>query len=227
MTSYAAPAELRTQIDKSGNTGSSSDTNLQILLDAATAAIDQYCGRPDGFTADTSASARVFVGRGQPWLYIPECTAITALAVKDSVSDDDYTAWASDDYIAASGSYENPDYNSTPYTLLIVDPDGTGGYADFTNGYTRGLRGFRPTSTLRAKPTVQVTAKWGYSTTAPASVKQACLIIASRYFKRGESAWADAAASGELGQLMYRQGIDPEAKQLLTRLCKPNLGLGI
>jgi hypothetical protein len=215
MAAYATAAELRTQIDKTGTTGTGSDANLLILLNAASDAINKYCNRLDGFDASDTASARVYSSKGRPYLYIDECVEITALAAKDSVTDTTYTAWAADDYIKASGSYEDPDYNSTPYTLLIIDPEGTGGHSHFTDGAAH----------LRVRPTVQVTAKWGYSATPPDAVKQACLTQAARWFKRGESAWADAAATTELGAIMYRKSLDPDVQMMLTRYRKPALGL--
>ena len=216
---YCTIAELRTQIDlNETESGPASDAALELIINAVTAAFNVYCNRPDGFVASETATARTFAGQGDPWLYIDECAAITSVAVKDSPSDDDYTAWAADDWIAFTGGHDYPDYNSTPYNGLIVDPDGTGGYAVFTSGRFGYSRGFRPTGTgVRVKPTVQVTAKWGYSLTVPADIRQACITESARWFKQGEGAWGDALASADLGKLMHVADLSPTVKRLLAR----------
>lgn len=220
MTTYCSTAELATQIGLTiEGSGSASATALGILIAAAQQAIDNFCNRPDGFIALTTATARVFAGRGKPWLYIDECTEVTAVAVKDAISDTSYTAWASDDYNEFSGGHEFPNYNRPPYTGLLVNPYGTGGYSYFISGATGGSQGWPDPPTgageIRYLPTVQVTAKWGYATTVPDVIKQACITQAARWFKRGEASWADALASGDMGQLMYRQALDPDLKMML------------
>jgi len=215
---YCDIDQLKTQIDLTLTDGAAGDVALQRIIDSVSAAIDTYCNRPDGFVASDTATARTFAGRGDPWLYIDECAAITSVAVKDSPTDDDYTAWANNDWIAFSGGHDDPDYNRTPYTGLIVDPDGTGGYAVFTSGKFGYSRGFRPTGTgLRIKPTVRVTAKWGYALIVPDDIRQACIIEAARWYKQGEGAWGDALANADLGKLMHVADLSPTVKRILAR----------
>jgi len=45
--------------------------------------------------------------------------------------------------------------------------------------------------------------------------QQAAVTQASRAFKRGQQAFADAGASGELGQLMYVKRLDPDVEAIL------------
>jgi hypothetical protein len=91
--SYATISELRLQIDKTGSTGPSSTPALQLLLDAATEAIDSVTNHPDGFVSLTTATARVYPGSGKAYQFIDECTSITTVAVKESISGATYTAW--------------------------------------------------------------------------------------------------------------------------------------
>ncbi len=66
------------------------------------------------------------------------------------------------DVFPARGAPENPQYNQTPYDLLIIGSNAA--YDHFTSGSYTGRRGFRPYRTgQRATPTVKVTARWGYS----------------------------------------------------------------
>nr|NIP86512.1 hypothetical protein [Planctomycetales bacterium] len=180
-------------------------------------------------------TARYYVGSGGPFQWIDECAAVSAVAVKDAASDDEdsYTSWTvgtvgsttSADVFPASGDPRYPDYNSTPYTFLIVGANGD--YSTFTSGEYTSRGGFRPTSTVsRGVQTVQVTAQWGYSETIPADIKLANLMWAARLYKRAQSAMADTLASPDFGTLLYQQSLDPDIKQLLLagRYVKPATG---
>lgn len=225
MASYATIAELRLQIDKTGATGTGDPANLQLLLDAATKAIDRFCNRPDGFVALAVGVARVYNGSGGPYQFIDECVSISQVSVKDSPTETSYSPWASTDWVAFCGSPEDPDFNRPPYDAIMVSAGGT--FSHFTSGKFVTRRGFEPDSTVsRGTPTVQVTAKWGYASTCPDQIKEACLITASRWFKRGESAWADAMAPASFGTLMFTKEIDPDVKMILSmgRFVKPVVG---
>jgi hypothetical protein len=193
---YATVKELRYHI---GKTVQTDDWELAQLLDAAARAINRFCNRPDGFVADPTATARTFSGSGQAVQRIDECYAVTTVAVKDSATDDTYTAWGTGDWIAFSGDPEDPDFNSTPFTWLMIDP--TGDETVFTSGLYTWRRGFRPSGRMRRRgtPTVQVTGRWGYADAPPADIKIANLMQAARWYKRLQSSMADAAASLELG----------------------------
>src|SRR5512139_729997 len=119
MANYCTAAELRTQIEKTGTTGAATDAALGVIIEAASRTIDRHCNRPDGFVALAVATARYYNGMDKPYLMIDECTSVTALAVKDSPSDTTYTAWATTDYQVCSGDPGDPDWNSTPYNMIM------------------------------------------------------------------------------------------------------------
>ena len=222
-TTYATAAELRTQINKSVSTGTATDAALLLILQAASDAIDRECNRPDGLIADSVATVRTYSGSGKTFMLIDECVSITTVAVKDSPTDTAYVTWASTDWIPFSGDAERPNYNQLPYTGVLIDP--TGDYDIFTSGYFSTMRGFRPvTSYGRGVPTVQITARWGYSTTVPPIIKQATLAQAAQWLKRGEAAWADTVATAELGPAPYMT-LSREIKAMITdaRLIRPSL----
>ena len=64
--------------------------------------------------------------------------------------------------------------------------------------------------------TVKVTAKWGYATSVPSTIKTATMMQAARWYKRFQSAMADVVADAALGTLLYRQELDPDVKMLLV-----------
>ena len=219
---YAVAADLRARINK---TSVADDAILTAIIAAAERNINRACNRPDGFVALAIATARKYSGSGRTYQWIDECVAISKVEVKDSPTDAVYATWGAGDYLAGSGDVKDPNYNSLPYVFLISDP--TGDYSLFTSGGYSFMRGFPPEGEeTRGVPTVQVTARWGYAATVPDDIREACLMQAARWYKRFEGAMADALASAELGQLLYRQSLDPDIRRILIdgRYTKPSIG---
>lgn len=206
---YATVTELRAELGK-GVTDD--DTVLVRLLDAATRNIDDFCNRPDGFAADTTASARLYMGNNQEFIRVDEFIAVTLVRVKPAATSS-YETWTSADYMACAGDRRFPDYNPTvkgkPYTALRVDPNG-----DYSIFYAD-----------TQYPTVEVTARWGYASSAPPTIKTACIMQAVRWYKRLKSGMSDTLASVDAGQLMYTRTLDPDIQRLLRdgRYIRPQL----
>jgi hypothetical protein len=234
-TLYCTLAELRAQIDKQGTTKApDTDPALNLIVRAASRAIDKYCNREPGwFIADTEASARYYSGTGKAYQYIDENIDVSAVAVKDSATDDEdsYTDWTvgvwgtttDADVFPATGDPKYPNMNTTPYTLLLIGLSGN--YSQFPSGRFTSLRGFRPEVNFNyGVPTVKVTAKWGYAEAAPWNITQAALIQSARMYKRGEGTWADAIANPETGILRFAQALDPDVRVMLDQMRSPSLG---
>lgn len=227
MTDYCSVATLKAAIQK---TGAGDDAVLALLVTAASRAIDRFCNRPDNFfVAGGTASARLFSGSGDGVLWIdPAAVAPTLVEAKDSPSDSTFASWAATDWTAASGDPDDPDFNTTPYELLLIAPGGS--YSHFPSGAASRMRGFRPDTDRDARrtgaPVIRVTARWGYATAVPAQIEQACLTLAARWYKRGQSAWADTVAGGDMGSLQYRKALDPDVQMMLAlgRFKKPAIG---
>jgi hypothetical protein len=233
MPIYATTAEVKQDINMISG---SDDATLGRLLRAATQKIDQLCNRPDGFIATTVASQRFYSGTGKTWMPIDECTEITGVAAKDSITDTAYVAWdvpttnlAGDgDYVAARGDWRFPDYNGLPFTLLLIDPNGD--ESVFTGGRYAGTTGLIPIGTFernaRGLPTVRVTARWGYANEVPPDIKQAAIMQVGRWYKRIQSSMADTLASPDLGTLLFRLSLDPDIKGIIIdgRYVRPPVG---
>ena len=204
--SYTTIARMRAEIDK---LSAADDATIQFIIDAASATIDRVCNRPEGFVALALAAARIYPGNGDDWQYIDECVDVTLVRVKESATDT-YTTWLATDYLKCTGDRRYPDFNSLPYTALLIDPNG-----DYALWYKDGNY-----------PTVEITAKWGFAVVTPPDIEQATIITVARAFKRGQSGWSDVLASGELGMLLYRAAMDPEVKNILIqgRYVKPVVG---
>jgi hypothetical protein len=224
---------------KSETTTTDSDetakATVERLITGASRGIDHYCNCPDDFfVAIDTATTRYYVGSGKTYQLIDECVVVAAVAVKDSASDDEdaYDAWTvgvvgtttDADCFPASGDPAYPDYNSTPYNLLILGSNTT--ESNFTSGTYSHRGGFRPTTLItRGVPTVEVSARWGYATTVPPDIRTACTMIVEREYKRLAGGMSDALASGELGQIIY-VGQDPDVERILKhgRYIKPATG---
>lgn len=229
---YATVTELKNRLNID-TTDATRDGVLNALLNAASGAIDGYCNRPDGFVADAVASARYYAGSGTPLQMIDECTQITTVSVKDTATDTSYTDWttpttdfSSDgDWIPFAGSSDDPQFNRLPYTGIMTDP-ASGSYDTFTSGKFSTRGGFRPSSGVaRNIPTVKVTARWGYADVVPDNVREACIVQAARWYKRGEGSWNDSIATAEFGQMQYRKVLDPDLQAMLmeARLVRPSV----
>lgn len=227
MTDYTTAEAVRERIKK---VSANDDAVIGLVITAMSRMIDRYCNRPDGyFKAATTATARLYMGSGKPTQRIDDCVEITAVAVKESVTDTTYTTWAADDYLPYRGDERNPDFNGLPYTGLMVLT--TGDQTVFTAGIGRALVGFPPrqlqeTVAYTGEPTVRVTAKWGYAVDVPAQIEQACIVEVARAFKRGESAFQDATAGEGFGALIYQQELDKSTKAILVsgRFVRPSVG---
>jgi hypothetical protein len=198
-TSYASLTEL-----KEGMNFPLSDTAknsaMQLCLDAAAAVIDRVCNRPDGFVA-SAAAAREFYGTDKDYVYIGDCIAVTLVKSRSTVSE----AWTdiTSTWEAFAGDACEP-VDRLPYTGVIRH---SGTFPKYRH------------------KSLQITAQWGYAATVPMQITQATIMQAARWFKRSESAWADAAANGELGALLYRKPMDPDIENILKngRLVRPSI----
>lgn len=209
MVAYASAQDLRDRLEKTSN---ATDTVLLEILTAASQSLDLLCNRPDGFVALSTAAARIYAGLGRAYIITDEFMAATLVAVKESPDDTAYTSWVQTDWVAFAGGPENPDFNSSPKNGIMVLSSGN--YANFLSGmYAKSHR----------VPTVQITAKWGYVTACPPVIKSATIAQAARWWKRYQTAWADAVGTGDFGILLYRKALDPDIQQMVvaTRLIRP------
>lgn len=195
----------------------SHDAVLELFLSAAEDTIDLYCARPDGFLAPDSGTVRKYVGRGKPWLMIDECVAVEEVEVKASPTGA-YTAWEASDWELAGGDPRRPDFNTTPYDLLLVATGGN--YTSFTSGVFNRLSPWKGDIAIGQEqlttPTVRVTARWGYAASVPNQVKMATVAQASIWYKRGQSANTGRVGSNDLGELTFPKTLDPTVKMMLT-----------
>jgi hypothetical protein len=187
---YATVAELRSYVGiPAGDT--TDDTLLTLALDASTEAIDAYAGRK--FTADAAAVTRYYTAISSDLVRIDGIQTTTDLAV--AVDDD------------GDGTYETTLTRDTDYRL--EPPNAPADGRPWTGLAAFGTRRF-PTRSRAGR----VTARFGW-TTVPAAVKQACLLQASRLFKRKDAPFG-IAGSLEMGsEMRLLAALDPDVQAVL------------
>jgi hypothetical protein len=176
---------------------STDDTNLTAAAAASCVWVQKTCGRSFEVTNSGSESARVYRPRSATLVITDDFSSTSNLVVKTDAGDD--------------GNYETTLTYNTDY---IVEP--LNGLED---GLTQAYRKVRCVSwlfpTCNIRPSVQVTARWGW-TAVPDAVKQAALIEGARLFRRRTSPEGISQGFGDYGGVPIRQREDPDALALLN-----------
>jgi len=179
---YASLEQLKARLNI---TTTGDDELLQDALESASREIDKHCGRR--FYADAAATARTYYPDNCDQVTVDDFYETAALVVKTDGGDD--------------GTYETTLTLNTDFFLMPL-----GGIVDGESG--------RPYNKLVAtaagrfpvwgrRPSVQVTAKWGWSA-VPRPVYLACLIMAQANYKLKDTSFG-AAGVGDLGIVTVRQ----------------------
>jgi hypothetical protein len=212
---YATAAEVKAQIDKSGNSGAGTTANFEIIIAAVSRNIDDICNRPMGFKAIDTATAKYYASKGGDYLFIDECVAVESVSEKSSPSAATYDLLDAEDWLAFAGSTSEPNFNKTPYNGIMRSSAGNSfGRSSYWQGRFK-----------RSLPTIKVMAKWGYAVNVPGPIKEVCIVETVRIWKRAQSAFADALAPIDMGQLAYVKQMDPITKNMLIdgRFVRPRV----
>ena len=174
---------------------SSENTAIDNAIAAADAEIDQITGRT--FVVPSGATAKTFILYDDYTLYVDDVAQLTGLVVKEDTNLDgtyDTTLTITTDYVV--------DGNSAPYRVIKrVDGD----------MWPRDRYG---------RPTVEVTAFYGYGMAVPDQIKQCSLVIAARLYQRRSSPLGFQACSVDVGFVRISR-TDPEVIALLRGLKIP------
>lgn len=168
------------------------DSRLETAIEAASRMIEAECRRK--FTPDTSATARMFYPLTSTVVFVDDVSSTSGLVVKTDPGDD-----GTYDVTVASTDYQLEPLNGTrdgitwPYTTIIAVESTTW------------------PSTRR--PSVQVTAKWGWPT-VPTDIEQACLVQSVALFKAADAPFG-ATGTIDGGVLRIRSALHPTAAALV------------
>lgn len=167
------------------------DVLFETRIEEASRVIEDYCNRR--FYADSSATARLFVATESTTVVVDDISTTSGLVVKvDSAGDGTYaTTLTSADFQAEP---LNAISRGVPITRIVTTSSGR-----------------LPTTSAPAG--VQVTARWGWPA-VPTPVQSACVLLAGRLVKRGDSLLG-VAGFGDLGAITVRS-IDPDVQRMLA-----------
>jgi len=168
------------------------DALIENSINAASRMIDQYCNRY--FYSGQAGEVRYFKANDAYNCWIDDCQSITELRTAQSNPITYNQIWAS------------TDFQTIPANTLA-----NGAYQPIT-GLTAVYNYFFPT--WQESNLVQVTGLFGWPS-VPEPVKFACIIQASRLFKRLESPLGVAGVS-DIGIMRVGSNIDGDVAQLIN-----------
>jgi len=184
---YTSPSEVKQYL---GIEGIDWDGVLQDMIKAASAVIDKFCRRT--FVVTDTDETRSFDAWGKARLRIDDLRSITSLKV-DTYGDGSFgTELTSGDYLLQPA-------NKTPKLWIELRPTNTK-IAKFP----------------KFKQCVEITGLWGYGDSIPDPIKQACIMLVGRWFKRKDTAFASELSNPELGQMVVYRQLDPDVKLQLV-----------
>ena len=187
---YTTVAEVKQYL---GIAEATDDALLRAMIAAAQKAIDLYCRRT--FEADTDSTryfdySEEYIDGYDLWLDEDLC-AITTVTNGDGV-------------VVASNERTTVPRNETPYykIRILSDADVYWTYDD------------------EWMDAISIVGRWAYSTEAPADVAQACVRLASNYFRAKDAPLTDVTAI-EAGVVIKTPGMPADVKMMLRPYVKP------
>lgn len=193
---YATLAALKSAI---GVSDTQDDTDLEAAIEAASRQIDAHCGRGRKFWQDASVVARKYNPTSAVRVITADISTLTGLIVKVDTSDDgtfDTTLAISTDFQVEPVNAD-AEYPVQPWTSIRL-LDGT------LSSFTRLASG---------RPSVEVTAKYGWSA-VPDAVERACVIQARSIFKAQDTTFGSFQLSMD-GQPQRVPALDPMTRAQL------------
>jgi len=195
MAPYVSQEEFKATLNMTGE--SYADADISLALTAASGAVDAHCGRS---FAKTDTETRVYLPARPSYVPIDDLVEITSV-------ESDGVVWDPDSYtlLPHNAPLENRPYEAIklPYdsvvNLLVPDEpmDGPG-----------------------PQSVVKVEGKFGWPA-VPDGVKQATVMLASRFLKRAREAPFGVAGIGGDGIAVRVTVTDPDIQMLLAPFVKP------
>lgn len=178
------------------------DSLVELAIEAASRDIDNHCDRSFYAYNGGTATARVFAATDPLLLRVDDIASTTDLVIKtdDDVDGTFETTWTTDDYQLEPLNAFVPGIGDHPYTQIRVKPNGTHTWPVYAE-----------------QALVQITAKWGWTTT-PTAIKQACLAQMAAVYKSPEAAFGVADVA-EFGPVPVR-ALHPTAARLISHFRK-------
>ena len=177
-----------------GISGSTDDARLELAIEAASRAIDMECSRRFFTVSET----RYFQATSPLRVDLDDDLLTVTEIATDTTGMRDYSAFTVNDY--------ELEPVTAPFRQVYISP--------------KSARAF-PINERRG---VRINAAWGYCATGsqPQAITRACLILATRYFKRKDAAFG-VLGTPELGFVRVTSK-DPEVRALLQPYRRYEMG---
>lgn len=188
---YATLAEYKAYTVSRGQTATTDaadDAVIEYIIEGASRLIDTYTGR----TFYGRSGTHYYNAPNEKTLYIEDDDLISITTLTNG-----------DGTVISSNDYKLLPLNKSPKYAIYLEPGSNLAWEADDDGDSVG--------------TISINGVWGYSSTAPHDVRQACLIIAlSEYMRRfGENVTATATVTGA-GVVLTPQGMPRNAAELLN-----------
>lgn len=203
MADYCSTSDIKAEMPDSvlaSTTDTTYDTAIGTFITAASRLIDKEVGREPNWFSSTDEETRYYDGSGEVVQEIDECHTLTSVSVSEQglTSSSGYTDWTLDtDFYVWPYNYADL---GIPFTRLIADFNGDG------------------TNFPRFRKAIKVVGQFGYSSTPPEDIKQACKIQTMRWFARAKQMFQDGGGGTQTGQLIYSKytsALDPDIEEIL------------
>ena len=197
-TQYVDKADLKTYL---GLSGTAQDTNIDNAINGASRQIDKFCDRR--FWQDETVQVKYYNPTNDFYLIVDDISTTTGLIVQLDTTDD--------------GTYDTTLTLDTDYILKPINPQ-IHKISDTTYYYPQNeLHIIATRSSERFDPliikNVKITAKFGWSK-VPEAISQACLIQATRLFKRKDTPF-NVMGNEQTGTIELFNKFDVDARELI------------
>lgn len=199
---YVTLAELKVYMGQTGGAAQANDSELTDAIASATSEINRHCNRQ--FNQASTATARLYKPSTMRVVKVDDFWTTASLLVEtDPGGTNDFSQqWTANDYELSPVNGIVDGELGWPYNKLRT-----------AGGFYFPLYGGVP---YRRENTVRITAKWGWEA-VPASVKQACKILAHETWKLRDVPFGVAGVSGVAGGYVMRVRDNPLAARKLAK----------
>lgn len=192
---YCTLQELKDHLASSGDATftTNDDANMEIAIEAVSRVIDSITGTNYYGVAET----RYFTARFGDLLYVDDLISITTLKADEDYDGVYETTWTTTDYILEprNARVKANASDREPYRQIRTNWNG-----DYVfPGYDHAI---------------EIVGTWGYTTVAPAPIKQATLLAAHRMYKRKDSIFG-VAGTPQLGVTIVQAKVQQDSDIML------------
>lgn len=196
---YATLAEARAELGITSVSDTTDDAVIERVVQQVSRAIDQWTGRR--FYAATQT--RYFTARRCDRLLVDDLLSVTTLKSDEDGDGTFEITWTTSDYLLAP---YNAQLESVPQPYWRIEVSEQGDHT-FPVGVRRG---------------VEIAGSWGFSSTTPDDVKEACLFQVAQQM-RAKDAPLGVSGNDDIGQTVRLTGLHPVTRRLLEPYRRPTV----